>query len=80
METNETKPTLDECLVGIREVCKESDFSEDELLHRARILYLMNRLDFFNEMTVLLDEINYNKKIAVENFKKEMAENNGKKT
>lgn len=53
------KPTIEECLKVIKEICKDSNFTEEELKHRARLLFFINRLDFWTEMPILLKEIQY---------------------
>jgi hypothetical protein len=57
-------PTLEKCREGINEICKDMRFSEEELQHRARILFLLSRLNFWDELPVLLDEIRYQKKLS----------------
>lgn len=59
METKENLPTIQACLATIKEICAGKNISEEELKHRARLLYLMNRLSFWNDLPVLLEEINY---------------------
>lgn len=63
-------------LKAIREICKDNNFSEEELLHRARLLYFINRLDFGKEMPMLLGLIQYEvekKKSAHHRQKTEMS-------
>ncbi len=55
-------PTIEQCVKGVREICAKQNFSEDELRHRARFIYLMARLDFWNEFPILLEEITYQRK------------------
>ena len=53
------KPSIEECLLTINEICKNLNLSEEELKHRARLLFFINRLDFGTEMLILFEEILY---------------------
>ena len=47
------------CLTAVEQICKGQNFNHDEIHHRARILYLMNKLNFWEDFPVLLDEFKY---------------------
>ena len=55
------KPTIEECREAVNELTKDLNFSEEELKHRTRWLYLLNRLSFWDDMPILLEEIKYQK-------------------
>jgi hypothetical protein len=57
-------PDLNSCIESIKTICAGKDFSDEEIRHRARLLFLMNRLDFWNEFPILLEEIQYQKEKA----------------
>ena len=46
-------------LIAIKEICKDKSYSKEGLLHRAKLLYFINRLDFATELPLLLDIIQY---------------------
>lgn len=50
---------MEEYLKVIREICKGKNLTEEEIRHRARLLFLINRLNFFDELPVLLEELMY---------------------
>lgn len=55
----ETKPTIEECLATIRELNKGNNESEENLKHKANWLYMLNRLKFWEDMSVLIELIQY---------------------
>jgi len=70
------KLTIDTCLASVKEICKENNFTEDELKHRARILYLLNKLNFWQDFPVLVEEIIYQKELAKNNNESEIKNTN----
>ena len=57
-------PTMEECQKTINEICKDSKFETNEMQHRARILYLINRFSFWEDFPVFMQEINYQRELA----------------
>ncbi len=55
----ESKPTIEKCLEVIRELNKDIPQSEELIKHKANWLYMLNRLDFWQDMPVLLELIKY---------------------
>lgn len=53
------KQSFAECEAAIQQICSGLDLPENELQSRARLLYLMNRLNFWEDMPVLLAELIY---------------------
>jgi hypothetical protein len=52
-------PTIEECVNIVREINKDvPNVNEEELKHRANWLYILNRLNFFDDVPVLLQIIN----------------------
>jgi hypothetical protein len=55
----ETKPTIEECLETIRHLNKQNQQTEEELKHKANWLYILNRLNFWEDMPVMIQMIQY---------------------
>lgn len=55
------KPTLDECKKVIIDLVSGSECSDAEIMQRARLLYFLNRLSFWDDMPILFDLINHEK-------------------
>lgn len=55
--TGDGRSSIELCLKTIRELCEGKNFSEEEFLHRARLLYLLNRFEFWNDLPILFDFI-----------------------
>ena len=66
------KPTIETCLETIKGICEGKNFTEEQLKHRARILFLLNRLDFFDDMPILFEEINYQRELAKNKIESEL--------
>lgn len=57
----ENPPTIEQCLHSITLICEGNGDSPEELQHKADLLYLLNRLDFFKDVPVLIKFIEYEK-------------------
>lgn len=55
----ETKPTMSDCLEAVTKINEGIPNTEELLMHKARWLYMLNRLNFWNDMPVMLDIIKY---------------------
>lgn len=58
-----TNPKYVDTLVAIKIICKDQNFSAEELHHRARLMYLMNKINFWVDLPVLLEELNYQRSL-----------------
>lgn len=59
---NPEPPSMEKCIAGIRDICKGLNLEEKEIKQRARVLFLMHRLQFPDDLLVALEAINANKK------------------
>lgn len=53
----EPKPTMTDCLNAVKKINEGTECSDEKIQHNARWLYMLNRLDFWNDMPVMLDII-----------------------
>ncbi len=59
-----TEPSLSDCLEVVKSITKGMICTPEDLDSRARILFLINRLQTLDNIKVLLDEITYQKSIV----------------
>ena len=59
MKEAENKPTLEDCKKVILEINKDIPQSDEQLLNKAHWLYMLNRLNFWEDMPILLELIKY---------------------
>ncbi len=57
--TEETKPTMKDCLEAVIKINEGVPNTQELLMQKARWLYMMHRLNFWNDMPILLDIIKY---------------------
>jgi len=55
----ETKPTLNDCLEVVVKINEGIPNTKELLMHKARWLYMLNRLSFWNDLPVMLDIIKH---------------------
>lgn len=52
-------PTIEECLKVVKEINDGSSQTEEELKHKANWLYMLNRLNFWQDMPILIEIIQH---------------------
>ncbi len=62
--------TLQECEDNVRKLTEGLGFDEEEIRSRARILYILSRLQDIDSLSIFLLEVQYQKKLAVEEERK----------
>lgn len=60
------EPTLKDCLEAVKSITKGMICSEEDLQSRARIMYLINRLQTFENIKVFVDEAIYQRKLKTD--------------
>ncbi len=57
-DENYIPPTLDECIEAVRKINEGISSDEDKITNNARWLYILNRINFWNDMPIVTALIN----------------------
>jgi hypothetical protein len=55
----QTLPKIDECLNGIKQICENDNDSDELLKHKANWIYILNKLNFWDDVPILLEILKY---------------------
>ena len=53
------QPDIEKCIESIKIICEGNNDSTEVIKHKANWLYMLNRLDFFKDLPILIELIEY---------------------
>ena len=72
LSNNQEKLTIEKCLETVKELCVDTNESEEALNNKANWLYIMNRLSFWNDMPVVIQMIQFEKQKTKTEFSEDV--------
>lgn len=45
--------TLENCIIGVEKICEGQNFTKEQILHRAHMIYLVNKLETIEDILIL---------------------------